>query len=202
MRKKISVVIATLVITFTGCLSEPSMAEKAPTQVEVQQPTQEVETPQNGEVELVSLKNVSVETGTKKSTKVKKKRVTKGKKKKKSTYSRTEYLLARIAVAEAEDQDRIGKLLVMQVVMNRVKSKEFPNTVEGVIFQKKQFSPISDGRWDRVKPDKGTLKLATELSRTKDYSNGALYFCEPQANKWHRRDLTYLFKHGCHEFYK
>lgn len=201
MRNRIRVVIATLMVAFTGCLSEPSMAEKAPTQVEVQQPTQKTETPHIGEVELVSLRSVSVRSVTKKSTKVKKKKATKGNKKN-STYSRTEYLLARIAVAEAEDQDRIGKLLIMQVVMNRVRSKEFPNTVEGVIFQKKQFSPISDGRWNKVKPDKDTLKLASKLSKTKDYSKGATYFCEPQANKWHKQDLTYLFKHGCHEFYK
>lgn len=54
------------------------------------------------------------------------------------------YRLAKIAMAEAESEDTEGKALVMLVVLNRVWSDEFPDTIEDVIFQKGQFSPISN----------------------------------------------------------
>ena len=63
------------------------------------------------------------------------------------------YMLAKIAMAEAESEDTEGKALVMLVVLNRVWSDEFPDTIAGVIFQDGQFSPISNGRYDEVKPD-------------------------------------------------
>lgn len=69
------------------------------------------------------------------------------------------YMLAKIAMAEAESEDTEGKALVMLVVLNRVWSDEFPDTIAGVIFQDGQFSPISNGRYDEVKPDKRTCKL-------------------------------------------
>ena len=52
------------------------------------------------------------------------------------------YMLAKIAMAEAESEDTEGKALVMLVVLNRVWSDEFPDTIAGVIFQDGQFSPI------------------------------------------------------------
>lgn len=55
------------------------------------------------------------------------------------------YMLAKIAMAEAESEDTEGKALVMLVVLNRVWSDEFPDTIAGVIFQDGQFSPISNG---------------------------------------------------------
>ena len=63
------------------------------------------------------------------------------------------YKLAKIAMAEAESEDTEGKALVMLVVLNRVWDDEFPDTIEEVIFQKGQFSPIGNGRYDEVEPD-------------------------------------------------
>lgn len=63
------------------------------------------------------------------------------------------YMLAKIAMAEAESEDTEGKALVMLVVLNRVWSDEFPDTIAGVILQDGQFSPISNGRYDEVEPD-------------------------------------------------
>ena len=62
------------------------------------------------------------------------------------------YLLAKITMAEAEGEDLIGKALVVCVVLNRLKSDKYPNTIHDVIFQNKgnvyQFSPvIPGGRW-------------------------------------------------------
>ena len=67
------------------------------------------------------------------------------------------YLLAKIAMAEAESCDTYTKTLVILVVLNRVWSDDFPNTIEDVIYQEVngvyQFTPIADGRWDSVEPD-------------------------------------------------
>lgn len=56
------------------------------------------------------------------------------------------YLLAAIIQCEAESEPYEGKLAVGSVIMNRVKSSRFPNTITGVIYQKKQFSPVASGR--------------------------------------------------------
>lgn len=74
------------------------------------------------------------------------------------------YLLCKIAMAEAESEGVKGKALVMLVVLNRVWSNEFPDTIEEVIFQKNQFSPVANGRYDAVEPDEEcyeALKLTT-----------------------------------------
>jgi len=75
------------------------------------------------------------------------------------------YRLAKIAMAEAESEDTEGKALVMLVVLNRVWSDEFPDTIEDVIFQKGQFSPISNGRYDEVEPDEDCYR-ALQLIQT------------------------------------
>ena len=87
------------------------------------------------------------------------------------------YRLAKIAMAEAESEDTEGKALVMLVVLNRVWDDEFPDTIEEVIFQKGQFSPISNGRYDEVEPDEDCYR-ALQLIQTGgwDESHGATYF--------------------------
>ena len=56
------------------------------------------------------------------------------------------YLLAAIIQCEAEGEPYEGKLAVGSVIMNRVRSSHFPNTITGVVYQKKQFSPVASGR--------------------------------------------------------
>lgn len=114
------------------------------------------------------------------------------------------YLLAKIAMAEAEGEDTQGKALVIMVVLNRVQSDEFPDTIYDVIYQKNQFSPISDGRFDRVEPNEDCYKALEMIQLDKwDESQGALYFeSEKCADNWHSRHLEYLFTHGGHRFYK
>ena len=63
------------------------------------------------------------------------------------------YLLAKIAMAEAESEDTEGKVLVILVVLNRVWDDAFPGTIEDVIYQPGQFSPVANGRFDKVEPD-------------------------------------------------
>lgn len=59
-------------------------------------------------------------------------------------------LIAQLVQAEAGNQDLTGKRYVVDVVLNRVDSEEFPNTVEEVIFQEDQFSVIKNGAFDEA----------------------------------------------------
>ena len=114
------------------------------------------------------------------------------------------YLLARIAMAEAEGCNTQTKTLIIMCVLNRVWSDEFPDTIEEVIFQKNQFSPINDGRWDRVEPNEDCYEAVKIVMETKyDYSGGATYFesCDDEDN-WHSRNLEFLYESEGIRFYK
>lgn len=63
------------------------------------------------------------------------------------------YQLAKMAMAEAEGEDTEGKALVMLVILNRVWSDEFPDTIAEVIAEDGAFTPYSNGRYDSVEPD-------------------------------------------------
>lgn len=113
------------------------------------------------------------------------------------------YLLAKIAMAEAEGEPLRGKELVIMVVLNCIADDEFPDTVHDVIYQERQFSPIDDGRFDRVEPDKDCWKaLENVKALEKDISDGALYFESCDYDNWHSQNLTFLYKYGNHKFYK
>lgn len=115
-------------------------------------------------------------------------------------------ILCRIVEAEAGDQDVYGRILVVNVILNRVNyQKEFPNDIEGVVFEKGQFSPISNGAYYRVEVDDITREAVTRALEGEDYSAGAMYFIQRSSASrsgaaWFDK-LTFLFKYGCHEFY-
>ena len=114
------------------------------------------------------------------------------------------YLLARIAMAEAEGCSTQTKTLIIMCVLNRVWSNEFPDTIEEVIFQENQFSPIDNGRWDRVEPNEDCYEAVKIVMEAKcDYSGGATYFenCADEDN-WHSRNLEFLYESEGIRFYK
>ena len=114
------------------------------------------------------------------------------------------YLLARIAMAEAEGCNTQTKTLIIMCVLNRVWSDEFPDTIEEVIFQENQFSPIDTGRWDRVEPNEDCYEAVKVVMEAKyDYSGGATYFenCADEDN-WHSRNLEFLYESEGIRFYK
>lgn len=120
-------------------------------------------------------------------------------------------VLLRIVEAEATGEDIKGKMLVANVILNRVKSNQFPDTVKEVVFQKNgrivQFSPIADGRYWSVSISKSTREAVERVLNGEDESQGALYFsARSKAKKsnmnWFDNHLTWLFKYGGHEFYK
>ena len=118
--------------------------------------------------------------------------------------------LLRIVEAEAGGEDKMGKMLVANVVLNRVEHESFPNTVSEVIFQSEngttQFSPISDGRFYRVKISEETREAVDAALRGEDNSQGALYFAARKAAdddkmRWFDQNLNRLFAYGGHEFF-
>lgn len=116
-------------------------------------------------------------------------------------------VLERIVEAEAGDQDLKGRILVANVIMNRVKSNHFPNTIKGVVFAHRQFSPIGNGSYYRVTVSEKTKKAVQKALKGADYSKGALYFmCRrastPSNVAWFDRALTKVKEYGCHEFFK
>lgn len=112
-------------------------------------------------------------------------------------------ILKQIAMAEAEGESVEGKALVMRVVLNRVQSDSFPDSVQDVVFQEGQFEPVWNGRYYSVEPDKGCREAYEMILDGWDESDGALYFVAADCqNHWHRNNLTYLFTVGNHEFYK
>lgn len=112
------------------------------------------------------------------------------------------YMLAKIAMAEAEGEDTAGKALVMLVVLNRVWSDRFPDSIEEVIYEDGQFSPVANGRFDRVEPDEDCWKaLAMIEVEGWNESMGATYFESKSDSEWHEENLLFLFQYGSHYFY-
>lgn len=117
------------------------------------------------------------------------------------------HILERIVEAEAGDQDIAGRQMVANVIINRIKSSEFPNTVKDVVFAHRQFSPVSNGSYYRVDVSSLTKKAVEKALKEKDNTKGALYFMYRAGSSssnvsWFDRDLTRLYKYGCHEFFK
>lgn len=120
-------------------------------------------------------------------------------------------ILTRIVEAEATNMDAKSKILVANVVLNRMRDERFPDTVEDVVFQNVngavQFSPIADGRYYSVKVTEATKECVDRALAGEDYSEGALYFMErtmssPSSVRWFDRALTKLFVYQGHEFYR
>lgn len=112
------------------------------------------------------------------------------------------YMLTKIAMAEAEGEDTKGKALVMLVVLNRSWSCGYPNSLEDVIFQDEQFSPVNSGRYDSVEPNEDCWNALELIESGWDESYGALYFESKSKSTWHEDNLEFLFQHGNHYFYK
>lgn len=118
--------------------------------------------------------------------------------------------LCRIVQAEAGGEDVQGKILVAEVILNRVLSGNFASTVYDVIFERSggspQFSPTVDGRYASVTVTSGTIEAVEQALHGEDFSQGALFFsarskANPNDMAWFDRNLKWLFEHGGHEFY-
>ena len=112
-------------------------------------------------------------------------------------------ILLKIAMAEAEGESTEGKALVMLVVLNRVWSDQFPGTIEDVVFEPKQFSPVMEGgRYYTTEPDEDCYKALEMVMHDWDESYGALYFESCEGSSWHSEHLEFLYQVGNHKFYR
>ncbi|NLJ66067.1 MAG: hypothetical protein GX340_01990 [Clostridiales bacterium] len=116
------------------------------------------------------------------------------------------FWLARVIHAESQGEPYIGKVAVGNVVMNRVNSKQFPNTIYGVIFDYfqgiPQFSPVADGTIYN-NPSAECLKAAEEAYWGSKPVGNALYFFNPKkaAGSWIVNNRQYITTIGNHAFY-
>lgn len=121
-----------------------------------------------------------------------------------------ENLLA-IVEAESGGEDLEGRIMVANVILNRVGNEEFPNDVTSVIWDRSggspQFSPTADGRIYTVTITDTTREAVNRAIDGEDLSKGALYFiakahADSENVEWFDRNLTFLFQHGQHSFYE
>ena len=114
--------------------------------------------------------------------------------------------LLRIVESEAGICDKKGKVLIANVILNRMESSYFPDTVEEVVYQKKQFSPVENGSIDRVTVTEETKEAVSMALSGTDYSEGALFFAardlaDQKNMDWFDDTLDFLFEHDGHEFF-
>ena len=111
-------------------------------------------------------------------------------------------LLSRLVYGEARGEPYSGQVAVAAVVLNRVSSSSFPNTVSGVIYQSGAFDAVSDGQINMT-PDATAKKAAQDAINGWDPSYGAIYYFNPSTatNKWiWSRPVTVVI--GKHRFCK
>lgn len=112
------------------------------------------------------------------------------------------YWLSHIINAESGNQPLAGKIAVGNVVLNRVNSTRFPNTVYEVIFQSGQFTPVSNGAIRRAPNEESVIaaKLCLDGANT---AGNALYFINPYTspNSWASRNRPYVATIGAHAFF-
>lgn len=106
--------------------------------------------------------------------------------------------LLHIVEAEAGTEDIKGRVLIANVIMNRLSHEEFPDTITGVILDQRngipQFSPVYDGKFYEVTVTDETREAVKQALEGTDYSEGALFFVQRSAAdkknvSWFDKDL-------------
>lgn len=118
------------------------------------------------------------------------------------SYNSNLNLLARVIYGESRGEPYTGQVAVGAVVMNRVKSSSFPNTISGVVYQSGAFDAVKDGQIS-LTPDSTAKKAAQDALNGWDPSYGAIYYFNPSTatNKWiWSRPMTITI--GKHRFCK
>lgn len=119
-----------------------------------------------------------------------------------SSYNSNLNLLARVIYGESRGEPYTGQVAVGAVVMNRIKSSSFPNTLSGVVYQPGAFDAVKDGQVN-LTPNSTAIKAAQDAMNGWDPSYGAIYYFNPSTatNKWiWSRPMTVTI--GKHRFCK
>ena len=116
-----------------------------------------------------------------------------------SGYSSSDvYLLAKAIYAEGRGEPYVGQVAIGAVIMNRIRSASFPNTVSGVIYQKGAFTAVDDGQIN-LSPNDTAMKAAKDAINGWDPTGGALYYYNPAVatSSWifERQTVTVIGKH-------
>ena len=115
-----------------------------------------------------------------------------------STNSNDVNLLARLVYGEARGEPYAGQVAVAAVVLNRVKSSSFPNTIAGVIYQKGAFTAVSDGQIN-LTPNQTAYNAARDALNGWDPSYGSIYYFNPSTATnawiWSRPHVVTIGKH-------
>jgi N-acetylmuramoyl-L-alanine amidase len=95
-------------------------------------------------------------------------------------------LLARIVRAEAQTEPMEGKVAVARVVLNRVKSPQFPNTVKEVIYQRNQFQPVMNGEINMPADKESFDAVNSAILNHPHIADEALFFYNPEiaTSRW------------------
>ena len=110
------------------------------------------------------------------------------------------YLLARLIYGEGRGEPYKGQVAIGAVVLNRVKSSSFPNTIAGVIYQRGAFDAVSDGQIN-LAPDETAVKAARDALNGWDPTNGCLFYYNPKTatSRW-MLSRPVLLRIGNHAF--
>ena len=108
------------------------------------------------------------------------------------------YLLARTIYAEGRGEPYTGQVAIGAVVLNRVRSSQFPNTISGVVYQKHAFTAVSDGQIN-LTPNETAMRAARDAINGWDPTGGAIYYYNPAVatSAWifDRQTITVIGKH-------
>ncbi|MDE6075294.1 MAG: spore cortex-lytic enzyme [Clostridia bacterium] len=116
-----------------------------------------------------------------------------------SSYTNSDlYLLAKCIYAEARGESYTGQVAVGAVILNRVASSAFPNSIAGVIYQRHAFTAVSDGQIN-LEPDKTAMNAASDAMNGWDPTYGCIYYYNPAVatSSWifGRKTVTTIGKH-------
>ena len=108
------------------------------------------------------------------------------------------YLLARTIYAEGRGEPYTGQVAIGAVILNRVRSDAFPNTISGVVYQKNAFTAVLDGQINLV-PNDTALRAARDAINGWDPTGGAIYYYNPAiaTSAWifERQTVTVIGRH-------
>ena len=108
------------------------------------------------------------------------------------------YLLAKTIYAEGRGEPYVGQVAIGAVIMNRIRSNQFPNTISGVVYQRGAFTAVDDGQIN-LTPNETAMKAARDAINGWDPTGGALYYYNPAVatSAWifDRQTVTVIGKH-------
>ncbi len=110
------------------------------------------------------------------------------------------WMIARMVAAEARGEPYLGQVAVGAVIINRILSPQFPDTLRGVLFQRNAFQPISNGSF-YMTPNESARRAAMEALNGHDPTGGALFFFNPRQSNdrfMHSRPTKMVI--GSHRF--